>query len=168
MVVPAALSGITWWDVGVGLLALPVTAALVAAAVSAALASRPAASYAQLGAAEPWIRSSFVLIVVIGVAIAATFFTPLDGPVSAWVFIGVSLLVGAVRGDAGCEAVAIPNAIAGRIDPTGCIIYSPLDAVEARRRSDNRPRPVPERRYAHDRGNRNRGRRRMDGRDAAG
>ena len=141
--VPAAVSGLTWWDVGAGLAILPLTAALTAAAVSAALASRPRARHAQLGAAEPWIRSALVLMVVIGIAVAATFLTPLDGPASAWIFIGVSLLVGALRGDAGCEAVAIPNAIAGRTDPTGCVIYSPLDRMEATRDSRRRPRPLP-------------------------
>jgi hypothetical protein len=73
------------------------------------------------------------LVALIVPAVGATFVTPLDGSVGIWLFIGVSLLVGALRGDAGCEAVAIPNALAGRTDLTGCVIYAPLDAIEARK-----------------------------------
>jgi hypothetical protein len=137
VVLPAALAGVTWWDLGVALLALPLTAVLVAAA----MAGR-ARGHGRRGAPEQWIRSSLALSSVIAVEVALTYLTPLDGATAIWIFIGVSLLVAALRGDAACEAVAIPNAIAGRKDPTGCVIYSPIDAIEARR-SPGGPRPVP-------------------------
>jgi hypothetical protein len=50
-----------------------------------------------------------------------------------WVFIGSSMLLGAARGDAGCEVLAFPNAITGRRDRIGCILFTPIDAAEARR-----------------------------------
>lgn len=121
LVVPVALSGITWWDVGAAVLLLPSTAALAAWVFAR-----------RRWGAEPWVRSSLVLIAVIAVEVAVTFVTPLDGAVAVWLFIGGSLLVAALRGDAACEAVAIPNAIAGRRDSTGCLVYSPIDAIEAR------------------------------------
>jgi hypothetical protein len=40
--------------------------------------------------------------------------------------------VAAVRGDAGCEAVAIPNAIFRRRERTGCVAFALVDSLEAR------------------------------------
>jgi hypothetical protein len=82
--------------------------------------------------AESWIRSSLALALVLGPGIALTYASPVDGT-AIWIFLGVSLLVAALRGDAACEVVAIPNALAGRRDPTGCVIYGPIDAAEASR-----------------------------------
>jgi len=118
LVLPIAQGALTWWDPGAALTLLPLTAIAVATALSAA---------------PVWVRSLLSLVAVIAVEIGATFASPLDGASAIWIFLGVSLLIAAVRGDAGCEAVAIPNAIAGRSDSTGCVIYSPLDAAEARR-----------------------------------
>jgi hypothetical protein len=132
IVLPIVSSGITWWDAGDALLVLPLTAA-VAAWGTAVAYQRAAADRLRRGAVEAWVRSSLVLALVLAVHIALTFLTPLDGAVGFWIFIGLSLLVAAFRGDAGCEAIAIPNALAGRRDPTGCVIYFPIDAAEARR-----------------------------------
>jgi hypothetical protein len=53
----------------------------------------------------------------------------------------MALLVGAWRGQAGCEGTVISNWILGRDDQVGCPLLSPLDAAEARLR----PRGVAER-----------------------
>ena len=45
-------------------------------------------------------------------------------------FYGASLLLAAVRGYAGCEVLAISNWLLGRDDQVGCVVFSPLDAVE--------------------------------------
>ena len=76
---------------------------------------------------------------VIGVGIAISFVTPVDGGVAIWVFLGVSMLVAAARGYAGCEVLAIPNAVSGRDDQIGCILYSPIDAAEAARSASGAP-----------------------------
>ena len=47
-------------------------------------------------------------------------------------FYGSSLLLAAARGYAGCESLAISNWLLRRDDQVGCIVFSPLDAVEAR------------------------------------
>ncbi len=47
-------------------------------------------------------------------------------------FYGSSLLLAAVRGYAGCESLAITNWILRRDDQVGCVVFSPVDAVEAR------------------------------------
>ena len=46
-------------------------------------------------------------------------------------FAGVSLLLAAARGYAGCEVMAISNWLLRRDDQVGCVVFSPLDAVEA-------------------------------------
>ncbi len=47
-------------------------------------------------------------------------------------FYGSSLLLAAARGYAGCESLAITNWLLRRDDQVGCVVFSPLDAVEAR------------------------------------
>ena len=52
----------------------------------------------------------------------------------ALLFYGVSLLLAAVRGYAGCEILAISNWLLRRDDQVGCVVFNPLDAVESRSR----------------------------------
>jgi hypothetical protein len=49
-----------------------------------------------------------------------------------FVFLGVSMLVAAWRGYAGCESLAISNWILRRDDQVGCLLFSPIDELEAR------------------------------------
>jgi hypothetical protein len=131
IVLPVVVSGITWWDVGAALVALPVIAALAAAAASSAY-RRHTADRPRPNEAESWIRSTVALALVLGVGIPLTFVSAVDGT-AIWIFLGLSILLAAGRGDAGCEVTAIPNALVGRKDSTGCVIYAPIDAAEARR-----------------------------------
>lgn len=48
----------------------------------------------------------------------------------AAVFYGVSMLLAAVRGRAGCEVTAISNWILGRDDQVGCPVFTPIDSLE--------------------------------------
>ena len=45
-------------------------------------------------------------------------------------FLGVSLLLAAARGYAGCEVTAISNWLLRRDDQVGCVVFSPIDGVE--------------------------------------
>ncbi len=65
-------------------------------------------------------------------AIAAPFFMAEPTRDAALVFYGGSMLLAAVRGYAGCEILAISNWILRRDDQVGCVVFSPLDAVEER------------------------------------
>ena len=47
-------------------------------------------------------------------------------------FYGVSLILAAARGYAGCEVLAISNWLMRRNDQVGCVVFSPLDAAESR------------------------------------
>lgn len=59
------------------------------------------------------------------------FFIPLT-QVAMLLFYGLSLLLAAIRGYAGCEVLAISNWLLRRDDQVGCVVFSPVDAVETR------------------------------------
>jgi hypothetical protein len=49
-----------------------------------------------------------------------------------FVFLGASMLLAARRGYAGCETLAIPNWLLRRNDQVGCVLFTPIDALETR------------------------------------
>src|ERR687893_265240 len=128
--VPIALSGIGWWDVAAALVALPLITLAANALVTAGYERYAPESLARRHSICSGPGCALVATVV-GVAIALAVATPVTG-VAIWSFFGVSMLVAAVRGYAGCEVLAIPNAITGRRDRIGCVLYTPIDAAEAR------------------------------------
>jgi hypothetical protein len=136
--VPIALSGIGWWDVAAALIALPL--------ITLALSALVKAGYERYAPEALARRHSIcsgpgcvLVAAVVGVAIVLTIATPVS-ETAIWSFFGVSMLVAALRGYAGCEVLAIPNTITGRRDQIGCVLYTPIDAAEAR---SKRRRPVP-------------------------
>jgi hypothetical protein len=62
---------------------------------------------------------------------AVGFSIPFTGDATA-LFLGASLLLAAARGYAGCEVTAISNWILRRDDQFGCVVFSPIDAAEAK------------------------------------
>ena len=130
--VPIAFGGFGWWDAGAAFVALPLAATAAAALVTAgyrALDLEPLGRRDAICSGPACWLVGLVLAFYVGL----TFLTPLDGDVAFWVWIGTSLLVGAARGYAGCEVLAIPNLITRRRDRIGCILYTPIDRAEARR-----------------------------------
>lgn len=53
---------------------------------------------------------------------------------AALVFYGTSMVLAALRGDAGCEVLAVSNWLLGRDDQMGCVVFSPIDHLERNRR----------------------------------
>ena len=51
------------------------------------------------------------------------------------IFYAASMLLAAVRGYAGCEVLAVSNWLLRRDDQVGCVIFTPVDRLEIRRRS---------------------------------
>ncbi|MBO0807940.1 MAG: hypothetical protein J2P32_06515 [Actinobacteria bacterium] len=49
---------------------------------------------------------------------------------AATLFYGLSMVVAAVRGYAGCEVLAISNWLLRRDDQAGCLLFAPLDQVD--------------------------------------
>ena len=48
------------------------------------------------------------------------------------VFYGLSMLLAALRGYAGCEALAISNWLLKRDDQLGCLVFGPVDYTEGK------------------------------------
>ncbi len=55
-----------------------------------------------------------------------------EGGTAAITYIGVSLLIDALRADSGCEVMALPGLIFGNRTHLACIVFSPVDALESR------------------------------------
>ena len=50
------------------------------------------------------------------------------------IFLGLSMLLAALRGYAGCESLAVSNWLLRRNDQVGCLFFWPVDAIETRHR----------------------------------
>ncbi len=74
------------------------------------------------------------LVLGLGIAFVAL------APVAALLFAGSSLVLAATRGYSGCEVLAVPNWLLRRDDEIACPVFSPIDALEASRRGEVRPR----------------------------
>ena len=127
ILVPLALWGATWWDWGAGLVGFP----LLAAAAGATVASLDAAF---AGPAQPagrgrWGVALALVALVLGSATGLTYVTPVDAT-GVWIFLGISMLLAAAKGYGGCEVLAFPNAISGRRDTIGCVLFAPIDGSE--------------------------------------
>ena len=53
---------------------------------------------------------------------------------AALVFYGLSMLLAAARGYAGCEVLALSNWLLRRDDQVGCLLFAPIDHLEHGRR----------------------------------
>jgi len=58
------------------------------------------------------------------------------GQLAAVTFLGLSLLVAGVRAVPGCEVMAIPSVFFGKHTELACLIFSPLDRLERKLRSE--------------------------------
>jgi hypothetical protein len=110
--------GLEWYDTAVGLAVLP------AAVIAFGLAARRYASGPVRFAGSAGTTANCLLIVALAV-------NPYTAGGAA-LFYGATLLVAAWRGQPGCEATVVSNAILGRDDQIGCPIFSPIDEAEAR------------------------------------
>jgi hypothetical protein len=57
----------------------------------------------------------------------------LGGPIgraASVAFVGISLLLQALRGDGGCEVMAIPAVLFRKRTHLACILFSPIDLIE--------------------------------------
>jgi hypothetical protein len=132
VLVPIASHGLARWDIFAALIVLPALSValdrLLAAGVTrlAEVSGRLASDVTRT-----WTVHLTALVAILASATALTYVTPIDAG-AIWLFFGVSLVVAAVRGDAGCEAVAIPNAIFRRRERTGCVAFALVDSLEGR------------------------------------
>jgi hypothetical protein len=76
---------------------------------------------------------SFVLSIALPVALYLTgwFVPPLWFTSDATlIFVGGSLLFAALRGDAGCEFLALSNWLLRRSDQMACAVFTPIDSLD--------------------------------------
>ena len=75
------------------------------------------------------VRATGIMGTLLNTVVTIILFnTPLHH--AMWFYLGFSLLVAALRGYGGCEVLAIANWVTGRNDQVGCVILSPIDALE--------------------------------------
>jgi hypothetical protein len=110
--------GLEWYDAAVGLVLLP------AAVIAFVLAARRYAGGPVRFTGSAGTTANCVVIAALAV-------NPYTAGGAA-LFCGATLLVAAWRGQPGCEATVVSNAILGRDDQIGCPLFSPIDAAEAR------------------------------------
>lgn len=108
-----------WWQLGLGLVGLP-------AALTSTQLARPLYTKRL-----PNQTDHAVLCINCAVLIALLAASPTRN--ATLVFLGASLLLAAARGYSGCESLAISNWLLRRDDQVGCLLFSPLDQLEARR-----------------------------------
>lgn len=109
-------TGVLWWNLLLGLVLVP-----GAITVALRLRGRDAAPLRAGHAAQ-------CLTVFAFFAVAQVL------PVAMLVALGANFVVQVVRGDGGCEFLAIPNWLLHRRDRLFCLVFTPIDAFEARRR----------------------------------
>jgi hypothetical protein len=132
LALPTLLDDFSRWDLLVGLVGLPLLATVGFEAVRAGY-ERYVPGGIGSRAGTCWGAACWLLAIVVAALIPLAAFTPVTDT-SLWIWIGASLLLAAVRGYGGCEILAFPNALTGRRDQVGCILFTPLDQVEAHRR----------------------------------
>jgi len=111
--------GLVWYEAVLGLIVLP--GVMVGAGLAARhFVGRPIHLTGQLG---------LVINTAVIVALLANRYTA----GGAELFYGTTLLVAAWRAQPGCEATILSNLILRRDDQIGCPVFTPIDAIEARR-----------------------------------
>jgi hypothetical protein len=116
---------IRWWEALLGIVALP--AGFAALQIWRARTRR-----------APLRACGGLACCVNCAALAALLILPWTNAATL-LFLGSGMLVAAWRGYAGCESLAISNWLLGRDDQVGCMIFSPLDRLEMRRRIQRTP-----------------------------
>jgi hypothetical protein len=111
-------TSVLWWNVVLGLLIVP-GVATVALRVRGRDAAPLMAGHA-----------SQCLAVIAFFALAQVL------PVAMLLALGSSFVVQVLRGDGGCEFLAIPNWLLRRNDRLFCLLFTPIDAFEARARRE--------------------------------
>ncbi len=80
-------------------------------------------------------------ILAVAPAAAAIVLGHAPGLLGTLLFVGISLLFTAVRGEGGCEVMTLPGMMVGRRTHLVCIAFSPIDWVEDRIAQKRSPTP---------------------------
>ena len=69
-------------------------------------------------------------VVAVAPAVLVFVFGGAIGQIAAVGYVGGSLLIDSLNGDAGCEVMAIPGILCGKRTHLACLVFSPLDWLE--------------------------------------
>lgn len=130
LVIAVTTQHLSWWDVAAAILVLPSLAVVTTAAVNRIIGRTSLVRKAR----TPWSLTQImaavgIIVVVLGVGIALTFVSPIDGG-ALYAFFGLSMVIAALRGFDGCEILALPNLVLGHAEAIWCPLYSAIDATE--------------------------------------
>jgi hypothetical protein len=106
-----------WWQILIGLAALPAMAVAV--------------QLARLAFKQQQLRATGSLATAVNCVVLTALLLISPTRDATMVFLGAALLVAAYRGYAGCETLAVSNWLLGRNDQVGCLLLSPIDRLEA-------------------------------------
>jgi hypothetical protein len=110
---------IAWWQLGLGLAGLPAVLAV--------------AQLARLSFTKRQLSQTDHLATCLNCAVVISLLVASATRNATLVFLGASMLLAALRGYGGCESLAITNWLLRRNDQVGCLFFSPVDQLEARR-----------------------------------
>jgi CDP-diglyceride synthetase len=113
-----------WWQLALGLVGFPAALTL--------------AQLARLAFAKTRLRQTGSLATGINCAALVVLLVAWPTRNATLIFLGAAMLLAALRGYGGCESLAISNWILRRDDQVGCLLLSPIDALEARRGDSSR------------------------------
>ena len=112
------LDGVGWWDLTLGLVGFPAVLLL--------------AQWVRLRFTRTPLRATGPVGHLLNGVVVAALLVPSATRPATLVWLGASMLLAAWRGYAGCESLAISNWLLRRDDQVGCLVFWPLDALEAR------------------------------------
>lgn len=115
----AAGSRSLWWQLALGLIGFPAALTVV--------------QLVRLSFARTELRETGALATCINCAALVVLLVAWPTRNATLVFLGGSMLLAGVRGYGGCESLAVSNWLLRRDDQVGCLLLSPIDALEAKR-----------------------------------
>ncbi len=118
IVLAIKLDGVGWSDVALGLLGIPALLLL--------------GQLARLRVTRAPLRAIGPIGHLVNCVLVAALLVPSATRPGTLVWLGVSMVLAAWRGYAGCESLAISNWLLRRDDQIGCIVFWPIDEVEAK------------------------------------
>ena len=118
IVLAVKLDGAGWRDLALGLIGIPAVVLL--------------GQLVRLHFTRTSLRATGPAGHLLNLLVLAVLLAPSATRPATLVWLGASMLLAAWRGYAGCESLAISNWLPRRDDQVGCLVFWPLDAVEAR------------------------------------
>jgi len=110
---------IPWWQLALGVAGIPAVLTL--------------GQLARLAFTKAQMQATNALATCLNFAVLGGLLLITPTRSATLVFLGGSMLLAAARGYGGCESLAFSNWLLRRDDQVGCLLFGPLDRLEAER-----------------------------------